>query len=402
MSASTGGERTRAVEQVVFVTTAGEGSMDRYAQKLAARLPVAKLETDIYERSAERFGVGLASRAALASLASDVAFVRALRSLDAELVHLPNHHLGRYGAFLSRPYVVTVHDLIRYFDLRGLGPFIHRPNVRDRAYLRLDYAGIRRAAAVIAVSHTTRRDLYVHLGIPEERIFVVYEGVDHAVFRPLPGRPLEEPYLLFVGSEHPRKNLPAVLQALALLKRKRRFRDLKLLKVGRPGGREAPFRARTLAAIAELGLERDVVFREGMSDEELARCYANAACLVLPSRYEGFGFPPLEAMACGCPVVVSTAGSLPEIAGGAALLVAPDDVAGLAAAAERLLVDPAARRELVERGLRRAHEFSWERAARETLAVYESLLRKPPAGLARRRGRRSRPRRETARPGRAA
>src|SRR5207237_407905 len=96
---------------VVLVATAGNGSMDRYAQKLAERLPVAKLETDIYQASAEQFGVGPLSRAALRSLQSDFAFVRLLRALDAELLHLPNHHLGRYGLFLSRPYLVTVHDL---------------------------------------------------------------------------------------------------------------------------------------------------------------------------------------------------------------------------------------------------------------------------------------------------
>lgn len=353
--------------------TAGTGSMDRYSQKLAQRLAVPKLETDIYQRSADRFGVRLMSGAALDTLGVDVAFVRRLRQVRAELLHLPNHHLGRYGRVLGRPYVITVHDLIRYFDLNGVGPLIHRPNLRDRIYLRMDYAGVRKATALISVSETTKRDLCEHFGLPEERIFVVYEGVDHAVFRPLSGRPLEEPYVLFVGSEHPRKNLPVVFRAFAELKGESRFRDLKLLKIGRAGGPEAPFRARTLAALRELGLERDVVFREDISDAELARCYSAAECLVLPSLYEGFGFPPLEAMACGCPVVVSTAGSLPEVAAGAALLVEPADAAGLADALQCVLTDDATRKELVERGLRRAAEFSWERTARETMAVYDAV-----------------------------
>jgi glycosyltransferase involved in cell wall biosynthesis len=350
--------------------------MDRYSQKLAEQLPAAKLETDIYQRSAERFGVRLLSAPALTSLRVDLGFVRALRGAQAEILHLPNHHLGRYGVFLSRPYLVTVHDLIRYFDLNGLGPFIHRPNMRDRLYLRLDYAGVRHATALIAVSETTKRDLCTHLRLPEDRVFVVYEGVDHAVFRPLPGRPLEEPYVLFVGSEHPRKNLPTVLRAFAALKREPRFRELKLLKIGSAGGGEGPFRARTQRAVAALGLERDVVFREGISDEELARCYSNAACLVMPSFYEGFGFPPVEAMACGCPVVVSTAGSLPEIAADAALLVDPHDAAALTDAVRRTLTDEATRKELIERGLRRAAEFSWERTARETTAVYVTVRRR--------------------------
>ena len=347
--------------------------MDRYSQKLAARLPVAKLETDIYERSAKRFGIPLASGTALRSLGSDLAFARLLREADADLVHLPNHHLARYGLFLSQPYLVTVHDLIRYFDLNGLGPYIHRPNVRDRICLSLDYAGIRRAVALIAVSETTKRDLCAHLGVAEERVFVVYAGVDHAVFRPLGvPPPLPDPYVLFVGSEHPRKNVATVLRAFASLKRDARFAELKLLKVGRAGG-GGKFRVRTLAALGELGLERDVVFREDISDEELAASYSNAVCLVLPSLYEGFGLPPLEAMACGCPVVVSTAGSLPEIAGDAALLVDPRDTGGLANAVRRIIGEEGTRKELIERGLRRAGEFSWERAARETTAVYEAV-----------------------------
>jgi glycosyltransferase involved in cell wall biosynthesis len=376
------GERVAAggsgagTDGVVFVATLGHGSMDRYSQKLAEHLPAVKLETDIYQRSAECFGVGLLSGAALTSFRVDVAFIRELRDAEAEILHFPNHHLGRYGVFLGRPYLVTVHDLIRYFDLNGLGPFIHRPNMRDRICLRLDYAGVGRATALIAVSETTKRDLCTHLGIPEDRVFVVYEGVDHAVFRPLPGRPLKEPYLLFVGSEHPRKNLRTVLRAFAILKREPRFRELKLLKIGSAGGREGPFRARTQRALAEVGLERDVVFREGISDEELARCYSNAACLVLPSLYEGFGFPPLEAMACGCPVVVSTAGSLPEIAADAGLLVEAHDAAALADAVRRTLSEEATRKELIGRGLRRAAEFSWERTARETTAVYATVRRR--------------------------
>jgi len=202
---------------------------------------------------------------------------------------------------------------------------------------------------------------------------VVYQGVDHAVFRPLPGPPLDAPYLLFVGTEHPRKNLPTVLRAFAALKREARFRELKLVKIGSPGGPEAPFRACTLTALAELGLEREVVFREGISEEELARWYSGAACFVLPSLYEGFGLPPVEAMACGCPVVVSTAGSLPEIGGGAALLVEPCDAGALAEAVRRTLTDEATRKELTDRGLRRAAELSWERTARETLAVYAAV-----------------------------
>src|SRR5215211_5422151 len=361
---------------VRLVTTVGGGSMDAYARCLTERLAghdgVRTLETDVYPRVAELFNVPLLSLPAARAAREDLRFLRRLRQVR-EPLHLPNHHLGRYGRFLSVPYVVTVHDLIRYFDLKGRGPLIHRPNLRDRLYLGLDYAGIRRAAALIAVSHTTKRDLVRHLGIPPERIAVVYEGVDHARFHPVDRRLVDAPYVLFVGSEHPRKNLATLLRAFRLLKDEARFRDLRLVKVGAAGGREAPFRRRTLAAVAALGLEDDVVFTGRVPDADLPAYYGGAACLVLPSLYEGFGFPPLEAMACGCPAVVADAGALPEVAGDAALVVTPRDPLALAHAMATLLTDDDARRTLVRRGLERARRFSWERAAERTLAVYRAV-----------------------------
>jgi glycosyltransferase involved in cell wall biosynthesis len=363
---------------VRLVTTVGGGSLDTYARCLAEALAGAEgvrtLETDVYQRVAELFNVHPLGRLAARAAWEDLRFVRRLRRVR-EPLHLPNHHLARYGRFLAVPYVVTVHDLIRYFDLKGWGPFIHRPNLRDRLYLGLDYAGIRRATALIAVSHTTKRDLVRHLGIPPERVAVVYEGIDHGLFRPVASRLVDAPYVLFVGSEHPRKDLPTLLRALRLLKEQPRFAALRLVKVGPAGGREAPFRRRTLAAVAALGLEpgRDVLFTDRVPDADLPAYYGGAACLVLPSLYEGFGFPPLEAMACGCPVVVADAGALPEIAGDAALVVPPRDPPALARAMAMLLTDADARSALVARGLRRARAFSWERTGEQTLAVYRAV-----------------------------
>ena len=147
------------------------------------------------------------------------------------------------------PFIITVHDLIRYFDLMGYNestryhPLIHSPNSRDRAYLKLDYKGIKKAARIIAASHTTKRDLVKHLSIPGEQISVVYHGLDHDLFSPgASPAPLNNPYLLFVGAEHPRKNLPTLLAAFKILKIDAQFKDLKLVKVGKAGGREANFR----------------------------------------------------------------------------------------------------------------------------------------------------------------
>ncbi len=360
-------------DEVTIVVTAGTGSLDYYAQKLAECLPVRKLVVDTSARSGDLFGHPLLGAAALRRLRSDRTVVRTLRAVDGVL-HLPNHHLGRYGTRLSRPYVLTVHDLIRLFDRERASPLISKPNTRDRLYLRLDRAGIRRAAAIVAPSQATKHELVRHLDIPEERITVVYAGVDHDVFRPVEQRVLPEPYVLVVGSEHPRKNLATLFRAFAHLKAGARFADLKLVKVGPPGSGEAPFRAQTVRAARDAGVEDDVVFVDRLQGDELAACYSGAECFVLPSLYEGFGLPPVEAMACGCPVIVSNVTSLPEVAGGAALLVDPHDERALADAMEAVLTDRELRAVLRERGLARAAEFSWVRAARETLAVYDRVL----------------------------
>ena len=356
-----------------FVVPTSGNSLDYYAQKLADHLPqVEKLRVNLERTSARAWNVPLGSATSLRSACEDARLVTRLRRTGGVL-HLPSHHFGRYGRFLSKPYVVTVHDLIRYRDMTREEPLIHRPNGRDRFYLRLDAAGIRRAAAVIAVSETTKRELMSHLSLPDGRITVVYEGVDHSLFRPVDQRPFAFPYVVYVGSEQPRKNLVTLLRAFARLKREKRFREHKLVKVGEPGGREGPFREQTVRAVADLALGDDVVFAGRLPEPELARYYSAAECFALPSLYEGFGLPPLEAMACGCPVVVSSAGALPEVAGDAALVVEPTDDEALARAIADIVADPTTRNDLRARGLARAREFSWERAAQETMRVYERM-----------------------------
>ena len=357
-----------------LVVTTGSGSLDLYAQKLAEVLDVTKLHSDIYQGHAELFNISFFSLEAVKAIWQDWRFVRRLNQLNG-VVHFPNHHLGRYGLFLNRPYIITVHDLIRYLELNGHGKFIHHPNLRDRFYLSLDYKGITKAAHIIAVSHTTKRDLIQHMGIPEERISVVYEAIDHRVFRPVERRLVDYPYILYVGTEQPRKNLIGLLRAFGELKGQNGFKDLKLLKLGRAGGTNGEFRKETLRAIRELGLSSDVVFTEYVAEEDLPAYYSGAQCFILPSLYEGFGFPPLEAMACGCPVIVSNVAALPEVVGNAALLINPNDTSSLASALRAILTDKDLKQRLVLKGLEHAKLFSWEKAARETLSVYETVAR---------------------------
>jgi len=356
-----------------LLVTVGSGAMDTYSQNLAEKLDVPKVYTDIYQRIAERFNISWLSRDALRAVMDDRNFRKILSKLSG-VVHLPNQHLGRYGNSLRMPYIITVHDLIRYFDLKKYGIYIHHPNFRDRFYLNCDYKGIKKAARIIAISEATKRDLIHHLGIPDNRISVVYPGIDHVTFRPsFVASNFEYPYILFVGSEHPRKNLLTLLKAFSRLKGRSSFGNLKLVKVGKAGGREADFRKQSMEVIESLNLDKEVVFTGVVSGVDLRVYYSNAECLVFPSIYEGFGFPPLEAMACGCPVITSDSSSLPEVVGEAAIKISSRDVEGLATALEKILTKRQLREELITKGVKQAAKFSWEQTAEKTLRIYEEV-----------------------------
>ncbi len=267
------------------------------------------------------------------------------------------------------PVVVTVHDLayLRYPKVHPMG---------RRLYLSaLTRLTLRRARAIIAVSQHTKQEILRHFRVPPERIRVIYEGCD-AAFRPLPApaidafrqrRNLPQRYLLYVGNLEPRKNLPALVRAFARLAT---GSDLTLVLAGSPAwGHTELFRL-----IEELHLQTRVLLPGFVPTEELPLWYNGAEVFVYLSRYEGFGLPPLEAMACGTPVVVSSASSLPEVVGEAGLQVHPDDIEGLVEALRQLLSQPELREMYRERGLKQARQFSWSRMARETLLLYRECL----------------------------
>ena len=354
-----------------FIATTGNGSMDTYARHLAESLKMPVIWTDIYEN--HDFGLPLLAQRSLSLARRDARFASQLRRLGVP-VHLPNQHFGRYAAFLNEPYVITVHDLIRYLDMRSHGlPLIERADVRDKLYLRADAVGIRRATAVIANSEATKRDIVRHLAIPEDRVFVTHLAVDHSHFRPVDRRVADFPYLLFVGTEQPRKNFGTLLEAFSALKRDTRLRDLRLVKVGSAGDRDGSLRRATAATITRLGLERDVLMVGRVPYKDLPAYYSGAQCFVMPSLAEGFGYPSLEAMACGSPVVVSDCDALTEVAQDAAEIADASSVESLAESLCRVLLDPARREQLRVRGLRRAAGFTTARMAKATRAVYEAV-----------------------------
>lgn len=276
--------------------------------------------------------------------------------------------------FCAVPAVVTVHDLgFRHF------PATHTAS--QRLYLNWSTRhNARHATHLIADSHATRRDLMEQYGVSAERVTVVYPGFDALPFANaqrsprLPGLPAN--YLLHVGTLQPRKNLTRLMDALAAVRMHPSPPELVL--AGRSGWLSAPIRQHAAA----LGLGDRIHFLDYVPEADLPALYAHATACVLPSLYEGFGFTLLEAMACGTPVICSNGGSLPEVAGGAALQFEATDTAALAHAITRVLDNAALRAQLVARGADRVRCFTWEQCAAQTLAVLERAFQLSPTAPA--------------------
>lgn len=271
------------------------------------------------------------------------------------------------------PMVVTVHDLSFY-----LYPELLRR--ASRAYLqRMTRQSVARAAGIIAVSHATRHDLIQVLGVAPERVTVVHNGVD-AVMRPITDdaamaafrrrRGLPERLILFVGTLEPRKNVPALLEAYALLRQRWSVDHRLVLAGGRGWGYDA-----IEAALTRLRLgPEDVILPGFVPQDELPLWYNAADLFVYPAIYEGFGIPPLEAMACGVPVMVSNRSSLPEVVGDAGVVVDPDDVEGMARTMHDILSHAERRSALRAAGLARAAALSWQETALKTALLYHRIL----------------------------
>jgi len=251
------------------------------------------------------------------------------------------------------PLVFTVHDL-NYVH------FAPNTTVLKRAYFAMIVKpACRRAARVLTVSEFSRRQIAEWAGIPEQSVVNVGNGVS-ASFTPVGERHSPGfPYILFVGSQAPHKNLERLARALA---RSRARREVKLLVTGQPT-------PETRRWLAEPALSSCVEFAGSVSDEMLPRYYRGALALAMPSLFEGFGLPVAEAMACGSPVITSNRTSLPEIAGDAAVLVDPGDTEAIAAALDQVVYESALRQSLVEKGTRRAAAFSWNATAAAIGAV---------------------------------
>lgn len=312
------------------------------------------------------------------SLRSAIGFYRLLQRHRCDVLHVP--HLFKTPRFAPCPYVVTVHDVLDFIYLRT-----KQTPRQSRMRLQLAKLALRRARAIIAVSHSTREDVMRVFDIRDEsRISVIHNAVDERLCQPagdaerravLERYQINYPFVLYAGSAKPHKNVIRLIEAFSALRpelaKAGRLPDLRLLVIGddiseNPELRRAVLRARVQADVRFLGF---------VPIDALRALYASAELFVFPSLYEGFGLPPLEAMAQGAPVVSSNTSALPEVVGDAAVLVNPENTFEMMHAMERVLADDELRQTLRERGPRRSRTFSWVEAARKLLGVYGRATR---------------------------
>lgn len=290
---------------------------------------------------------------------------------ELDLFHIPYCH---HVIPLKTKLVVTIHDLL---PLRFPEQF---PQKLLDNYRRTHELVIKKAEVVITDSHNSKKDIMELMGVDEKKIRVILLGVDRE-YRPLADKQrvrqrlrqyhIDGQYILFVGGASDNKNLIRFLKAYKIF-RKKSSQPHKLVMVGKTSwGYD-----KLMPEVENLGLRQDIIFTGYISDEELVYVYNGADLLVLPSLYEGFGLPPLAAMACGVPVIASNVSSLPEVVAEAGILINPYSIDELAEAMITVLEKTGVRENLIQRGFARAKQFSWEKCARETLEVYKEIAKR--------------------------
>jgi len=296
-----------------------------------------------------------------------------LKTSDVDIMHFPDYALPVF--FDTKPWIITVHDLA----------FKLFPETFSRGKLATKLAligpSLSKAAKIIAVSENTKKDLMDIYNVSSSRIEVIYNGVNLEIYKPLDTETVKEElgakfnlkpgYILYVGTLEPRKNIVNVVKAFKELKDHYHIPQQLVI-----GGSKGWLYQEIFRSVNEYGLAGEVVFTGYVPEGDLPLLYNGAGVFVYPSLYEGFGLPPLEAMACGTPVVTSNVSSLPEVVGDAGLLVEPRDSLALADAIHRVLNNPELAAELSAKGVGRARLFTWEEAARKTLTVYEEVYAK--------------------------
>jgi glycosyltransferase involved in cell wall biosynthesis len=304
------------------------------------------------------------------SIREQIAVPLDLRREAADLFHAPHYVLPPLAPCRS---VVTIHDCIHLRFPQYL------PNRLGYAYARTSlWVAAHRSARVLTVSEASKRDILRYFRIPDSKVAVIYNAIDERfneeppadeVMRVRERYQLNDPFILYAGNIKPHKNLERLIEAFHVIRRGE-FEHVKLLIIGDEISKYATLRR----TVHRYKLHKHVRFFGFVSDATLAILYRLARVFVFPSLYEGFGLPPLEAMASGTPVITSNVSSLPEVVGDAAMLIDPYEPDAIAGAMRRVLADDRLRDDMRERGLARVREFSWDRSIRRVREIYDEVL----------------------------
>ncbi len=302
------------------------------------------------------------------SLGEQIRLPRQIRQLQPDIVHFPHFSTP---LFYLRNYVVTVHDLtLRDFPTRRGNSLLARAKFGVRYWaMRLSlHKALAHAAAIMVPTNFVKEQVEAGWPARAARISVTYEAASNLVNdsdRPVKPQPNQ---LLYVGNYYPSKNISSLIDAIGLLAALKP--EVKLTLVGKKDS----FAEQLEAEIGAKNLSANIEFRGYVTDAELSKLYQNAALFVFPSLSEGFGLPPLEAMAAGCPVISSNASCMPEVLGNAAAYFGPHDPKDIANKIQALLNDPNELERLRQAGLEQVKKYSWRKMAEETLAVYKEVL----------------------------
>jgi glycosyltransferase involved in cell wall biosynthesis len=305
------------------------------------------------------------------SVREQVTVPRDLRREGADLFHAPHYVLPALTPCKS---VVTIHDCIHLRFPQYL------PSRLGYAYARTSlWMATHRSNRIMTVSEASKRDILEYYKVPPEKIDVIYNGIDDR-FCQTPAEEdfvrvreryqLEDPFVLYAGNVKPHKNLKRLIEAFDILRQKEEFENVKLVMIGDEISKYAVLRH----AVHRHKLHKHVRFLGFVPHRTLAVLYRLAGVFVFPSLYEGFGLPPLEAMASGTPVITSNVSSLPEVVGDAAILIDPLQPEAIADAIRRVLTDETLREEMRQRGLERARAFSWERSIARVREIYTEVM----------------------------
>jgi glycosyltransferase involved in cell wall biosynthesis len=311
------------------------------------------------------------------SFANYVEMHRVIHAHEVDLIHVP--HTFWRPLITKAPYVITVHDLLDYMYRARTSN-----SMRRTIHTYMTRQVMHRAARIFAVSNFTKRDVSRYFNVAPEKVEVVYNALDESFQRGhstaaeqemIRGRyQVDSPFLLYAGRISPHKNVARIIEAFSALKgelaKEGAYPDLKLIIIGDEVSKNPDIRR----AVIRSGMQQDVRFLGYVSIDVLRIFFDMAKVFVFPSLYEGFGLPPLEAMAHGTPVVASNTSSLPEVVGQAALMVNPENVFEISRALQRALTDQPLRERMKAAGIEQAQRFSWEVSVRRMLKVYEQVV----------------------------